>query len=228
MEQDKTLAPAELLKRDAAEAAVKYIDDWNMVVGVGSGTTVNYFIDALAAVKNRVETAVASSVETEKRLKAHGIPVERLNDVDSIDVYIDGADEVNHQLQMIKGGGGALTREKILASAAKKFVCIAHAQKYVDLLGVFPVAVEVIPMARSSVARKIVKLGGTPEYREGFQTDNGNIILDVYGFDLTDALGMEKILNNIPGVVCNGIFAMNPADVLLLASDSGIETITKG
>lgn len=227
MEQNKTLAPEDLLKRDAAEAAVKYIDDWNMVVGVGSGTTVHYFIDALAGVKNRIETTVASSVETAKRLKAHGIPVESLNDVDGIDVYIDGADEINHHLQMIKGGGGALTREKIVAAASKKFVCIAHAQKDVELLGTFPVAVEVIPIARSSVARKIVKLGGTPEYREGFQTDNGNIILDVYGFKLLDPLGMEQILNNIPGVVCNGIFAMNPADILLLAGDSGIETIRR-
>lgn len=227
MKKDKGLSPETLLKRDAAQAAIKYINDWNMVVGVGSGSTVNCFIDALACVQNRIDVCVASSVETENRLKAHGIRVERLTEVGTIDVYIDGADEINHQLQMIKGGGGALTREKIVASAAKQFVCIAHATKYVDLLGTFPLAIEVIPMARSLIARKLVTLGGTPEYREGFITDNGNVILDVYGLDLSDTVGMEKMLNNMPGIVCHGLFATHPADILLLASDAGIETITR-
>lgn len=214
-------------KAEAAHAALKYIDRWDMTIGIGTGSTVNFLIDLLPQVKNHIEATVASSEASEERLKANGIPVVPLSSVDKIDIYIDGADEVSPHLNMIKGGGGALTREKIVASASLKFICIADAAKQVDLLGAFPVAVEVIPMARSVVARQIVKMGGACEYRENFITDNGNQILDVYGLKLTDALSMEMALNNIPGVVCNGIFAANSADVLLLSTDSGLKTFKR-
>lgn len=202
-------------KEQAAIQAIDYVKD-GVTIGVGTGSTVNFFIDALEHVKNRIEAAVASSIETEKRLKAHGIPVIDMNVADEIAVYIDGADEVNHHKQMIKGGGGALTREKIIAAAAKQFVCIIDDTKMVKKLGAFPVAVEVIPMARSYVARELVILGGSPEYREGFVTDNGNIILDVYQLNINEPLLIEEKINNITGVVCHGLFAKRPADVVLV------------
>ncbi|MFN7095939.1 MAG: ribose-5-phosphate isomerase RpiA [Gammaproteobacteria bacterium] len=212
------------LKRAAAEAALALIDE-DMILGVGSGTTVNFFIDALATVKSSIEGAVASSMATAERLKKIGIPVFELNSVGSLTLYIDGADEINANLQMIKGGGGALTREKIIAAAARKFVCIADESKKVGILGKFPLPIEVIPMARSYVAREIVKLGGDPVYREGVVTDNGNIILDVYNLTIMEPIKLEQQFNNIPGVVCNGIFAMRPADMLLLATQRGVEKI---
>ena len=210
------------LKQIAAEAAVKYIPD-DAVIGVGTGSTVNYFIDALAAIKNRIEGTVASSTATEQRLKSHGIRVFDLNTVSQVPIYIDGADEINQRLQMIKGGGGALTREKILACASEKFICVADVSKQVDLLGTYPLAVEVIPMARSYVARQLVKMGGNPTYRQGFITDNGNIILDVYNLNLHEPLRLESALNNITGVVCHGLFAERAADLLILATDQGIK-----
>ena len=214
----------ERLKKSVAKAALDYIEH-GMIVGVGSGSTVNYFIEELKSVKNKIEAAVASSLETEKRIKALGIPVWDLNSVGDLPLYIDGADEINANKQMIKGGGGALTREKIVATVAKKFVCIADQTKKVDLLGTFPVAIEVIPMARSYVAREIVKLGGDPVYRQGFVTDNGNVILDVYNLKILEAISWEENLNNIVGVVCNGVFGKRPADILLLASESEVKTV---
>lgn len=213
-----------ILKKKAAQAALAYLKGWDIVLGVGSGSTVNCFIDALISVKSHIEVAVASSEETARRLKALNIPVVSLNDVGHIDVYVDGADEINAHLQMIKGGGAALTREKIVAQAAKQFVCIADQSKLVDCLGKFPLPVEVIPMARSAVARAIRQLGGAPAYREGVVTDNGNVILDVYGLTITNAVELEKQLNNIPGIVTNGIFAIKPANILLLASADGVQT----
>ncbi len=212
-------------KEQAAQAALKYIED-NSIVGVGTGSTVNYFIDALASIRHRIEGAVASSEASAQRLKDHGIPVYDLNTVNSIPVYVDGTDEITQHMVMIKGGGGALTREKIIAAVAKQFVCIADESKLVDVLGEFPLPVEVIPMARSLVGREMVRQGGSPAYREGFTTDNGNIILDVHGLDLTMPLKMEQAINNITGVVCNGLFAMRPADVLLLGTKHGIEVMT--
>lgn len=209
------------LKKAAAEAALQYIEN-DMVIGVGSGSTVHFFIEALRSVKGKIEAAVASSVTTAEKLKALSIPVIDLNSVSEIPLYVDGADEVNAAKQMIKGGGGALTREKIIAAVSKKFVCIADQSKYVDLLGTFPVAVEVIPMARSYVAREILKLGGDPVYRQGFVTDNGNVILDIYNLKILEPITLEQKLNNIVGVVANGIFAMRPADVLLLATENGV------
>lgn len=209
------------LKKLVATAAIDYIEP-GTVLGVGSGSTVHCFIDALKSVKGKIEAAVASSVETEKRLKALSIPIVDLNSAGELSVYVDGADEVNSYKQMIKGGGGALTREKIVAAAAKKFVCIVDQSKEVDLLGKFPVAVEVIPMARSYVARQIVKLGGDPEYRTGFVTDNGNIILDVHNLKILNPLELEDKLNNITGVVMNGIFAKRCADVVLVATANGV------
>jgi ribose 5-phosphate isomerase A len=210
------------LKKAAAKAALEFIEH-GTVLGVGSGSTVNFFIDELAAVKGKIEAAVASSQATADRLKALSIPLTDLNSVSELPLYVDGADEINLAKQMIKGGGGALTREKIVAAVAKKFVCIVDQKKRVDLLGEFPVAIEVIPMARSYVAREIVKLGGDPEYRQGFVTDNGNVILDIYNLKILDPIGLERTLNNIVGVVTNGIFAMRPADVLLLATPKGVE-----
>lgn len=216
-----TLSTSNVGKQAAAEAAIKYIDD-DMIVGVGTGSTVQFFIEALQAIKHRIEGAVASSVATANQLKALGIPLLDLNSVNDLPIYIDGADEVNQAKQMIKGGGGALTREKIIATVARKMICIADASKSVELLGTFPVAVEVIPMARSYVARQIVKMGGDPVYREGFLTDNGNVILDVYGLKLHDAKAVELQLKAVVGVVENGIFAQRTADVVLLGSSAGV------
>ncbi|HLB57435.1 MAG TPA: ribose-5-phosphate isomerase RpiA, partial [Gammaproteobacteria bacterium] len=195
----------EQLKKAAALAALDYMSH-GIVLGVGSGSTVNYFIDGLKSVKNKIEAAVASSNATADKLKALSIPLIDLNSVSELSLYIDGADEINHAKQMIKGGGGALTREKIIAAVAKTFICIADQTKQVDLLGNFPVAIEVIPMARSYVARQIVKLGGDPVYRQGFVTDNGNVILDVYNLKILNPIEWEQKLNNIVGVVTNGIF----------------------
>jgi ribose 5-phosphate isomerase A len=211
----------ESLKQTAAKAALEYIEV-DTVLGVGTGSTVNYFIEYLAPLKNKILGAVATSIETEKRLRAIGISVLDLNSVDNIPVYIDGCDEINPHLQMIKGGGGALTREKIVASASKKYICVADQSKKVEVLGKYPLPIEVIPMARSYVARELVKLGGSPVYRENFRTDNGNVILDVWNLEILDAVKLEKDLNNIAGVVTNGIFALRPADVLLLASEDGL------
>ena len=214
----------EALKKAAALAALDFIKP-GMVIGVGSGSTVNHFIDALQHVKGKIEAAVASSEATALRLKALAIPVLDLNAVGELPIYIDGADEINPAKQMIKGGGGALTREKIVAAVAKQFICMADQSKFVDILGQFPVAIEVIPMARSYVARQIVKLGGDPIYRQGFLTDNGNVILDVYNLKVLAPLSLEEKLNNITGIVANGIFAARAADVLLLARDTGVEII---
>lgn len=213
------------LKKAAAEAALDYVQA-GTIIGIGTGSTANHFIDALATVKHKIEGAVASSVASAERLKKHGIPVLSLNNVDDMALYVDGADEANRHLQLIKGGGGALTREKIVAAVAKKFVCIADESKLVDMLGSFPLPIEVIPMARSYVARQIVKMGGQPTLRDGFITDNGNIILDVRNLKIMEAAKLESELNNIPGVVTNGIFALRPADVLLLGTAQGVRTIT--
>ncbi|HVV68669.1 MAG TPA: ribose-5-phosphate isomerase RpiA [Gammaproteobacteria bacterium] len=212
------------LKQAAAQAALKYIQQGE-VVGVGTGSTVKFFIEALAAIKGRLEGTVASSVATEQLLKAKHIPVYDLNAVNTVDIYIDGADEANAHCYLIKGLGGALTREKILAVSAKKFICIVDESKKVDVLGAKgAVPVEVIPMARGFVAREIVRLGGDPVYREGYKTDNGNIILDVYNLKILDPLQMEQTLKNITGVVENGLFAKRPADVVLVATERGVET----
>ncbi|HAO26405.1 MULTISPECIES: ribose-5-phosphate isomerase RpiA [unclassified Methylophaga] len=215
---------ADEMKKQAAWSALEYITT-DGVVGVGTGSTVNHFIDALATIKHRIEGAVSSSNASTQRLKDYGIEVFDLNDVKEVAVYVDGADESNHNLQLIKGGGGALTREKIIAAVADKFVCIADATKLVDVLGKFPLPVEVIPMARSYVAREIVKLGGQPVYREGVITDNHNVILDVHGLDIMEPIKLEKTLNDIVGVVTNGLFAMRPADVLLLGTENGTQTV---
>ncbi|PVZ72625.1 ribose-5-phosphate isomerase RpiA [Pelagibaculum spongiae] len=216
-----------LAKQAAARAAIKYIED-DSIVGVGTGSTVNFFIDALAEIKGRIEGAVSSSEASTERLKSHGIPVYDLNAVDSIPVYVDGADESNRYLQLIKGGGAALTREKIVTAVAEKFVCIADPSKVVGCLGEFPLPVEVIPMARSHVARQLVKLGGDPVYREGVITDNGNIILDVYNMKIEKPIEMETAINQIVGVVTNGLFAEKGADVLLIGKEDGeVEILTK-
>ena len=213
------------LKRSVAREAIKYIVD-DEVLGVGSGSTANFFIDELAKVKNRITGAVASSEKTAERLKRHGIRLFDLNSVNELPIYIDGADEITEHLAMIKGGGGALTREKIVAAVARKFVCIADEYKLVAVLGKFPLPVEVIPMARAYVARQIVKLGGQPKLREGFTTDNGNMILDVWGLTILNPVEFESTLNNITGVVTNGLFARRGANVLLLGISSGIKTLT--
>lgn len=213
------------LKRQVAEAALKYAQEG--VIGVGSGSTVNMFIDALATVKGRIDGAVVASEASAERLKKHGIRVFELNSVNELHVYIDGADEVNENLYMIKGGGGALTREKIVAAVAKKFVCICDASKLVAVLGKFPLPIEVIPMARSYVGREMLKRGAQPVLRENCKTDNGNLILDCHGMTLLDPPAMESELNNIAGVVTNGIFARRPADVLLLAEEKGVRTILR-
>ncbi len=207
-------------KQLAAKAAIEYVPAGS-VVGVGTGSTVNYFIDELAKIKNRIEGAVSSSEASTQRLKDHGIEVFDLNSVDSVPVYIDGADESNENLQLIKGGGGALTREKIIAQMADKFVCIADETKLVDVLGSFPLPVEVIPMARSMIARELVKRGGQPVYRDGFVTDNGNQILDVHNLSIMEPAKLEDELNNLPGIVTVGIFALRPADVLILGTADG-------
>jgi ribose 5-phosphate isomerase A len=209
-------------KKLAAEAALQFIED-DMIVGVGTGSTVDYFIAALKTVKHRIEGAVASSDATANKLKALSIPLLDLNSASELPIYIDGADEVNAAKQMVKGGGGALTREKIIAVVAKKFVCIADESKKVELLGEFPVALEVIPMARSYVAREIVQMGGDPVYREGWVTDNGNVILDVFNLKILDAGSMEEKLKSIVGVVESGIFGKRKADVVLLGTKSGVK-----
>lgn len=212
------------MKRAAAEAALDHIPAGS-VVGVGTGSTANFFIAALGRIKDRVTSAVASSEATAGRLRALGIPVIDLNSVEDLPVYVDGADEVNSALAMVKGGGGALTREKIVAAVARKFVCIADHSKLVDMLGTFPLPVEVIPMARAYVARELAKLGGNPVWREGFVTDNGNLILDVHGLRITEPAGFETRLNQITGVVTNGLFARRGADVLLLGGPDGLRTL---
>jgi len=213
------------LKQQVARAAIDYVVP-GTIIGVGTGSTANYFIDELAKIKGRIEGTVASSVASAERLKGHGIPVFDLNDVDGLSVYIDGADESNRHLQLIKGGGGALTREKIVAAVSDKFVCIADETKLVDVLGKFPLPIEVIPMARSLVARELVKRGGRPVLREGFTTDNGNIILDIHDLRIMEPARLEDELNNIPGVATVGIFALRPADVLLLGTQEGVKTLT--
>ncbi len=214
------------MKKQAAKAAMDYVEGG--VIGVGTGSTVNHFIDFLATVKGRIDGAVSSSEASTERMKAHGIPVLDLNAAGELALYVDGADESNRRLQLIKGGGGALTREKIVAGASKQFVCIADASKLVDVLGKFPLPVEVIPMARSHVARQLVKLGGTPVWREGFVTDNGNLILDVHHLEIAEPIKLEQEINGIAGVVTVGIFAMRPADVLILGTEHGAETLTAG
>ena len=209
------------LKKQVAEAALRFVPEGE-IIGVGTGSTANFFIDGLATLKDRIEGAVASSEATAERLKQHGIEVFSLNDVGNLSVYVDGADEVNSHREMIKGGGGALTREKIVAAAAREFICIVDASKQVKRLGAFPLPVEVIPMARSYVARKLVALGGQPEYREGFVTDNGNIILDIHNLDITNPIELETTLNNIVGVVTNGLFAKRPADVVLVGENGTV------
>lgn len=217
------------LKQAVARAALDYIKpklEEDSVIGIGTGSTANYFIDYLAEIKGEINATVASSEASAARLKAHGIPVVELNTVDEITVYVDGADEATRHLALIKGGGAALTREKIVAAVAKEFVCIADESKQVDVLGNFPLPVEVIPMARSHVARELVKLGGDPVYRQGVVTDNGNIILDVYNFMIANPRETETQINAITGVVTNGIFALRPADVLLIATDSGVKQVS--
>lgn len=216
------------LKKSVAKAALNYIVPKltsNSIIGVGTGSTANFFIDLLADHKMDFEGAVASSDATADRLKAHGIPVYDLNSVADLEFYIDGADETNERLELIKGGGAALTREKIVAAVAKTFICIADESKRVDILGAFPLPVEVIPMARSHVGREIVKLGGDPVYRDGVKTDNGNIIIDIHNMDLSRPIVMEEKLNQIVGIVTNGLFARRPADVLMLGSAKGVDTI---
>lgn len=211
------------LKQAAAHAAIAYVP--NGIIGVGTGTTVNFFTDALADVKHKLEGAVASSEATARRLKYLGIPVLDLNEVEALDVYVDGANEITEQMSMVKGGGGALTREKIIAASSKQFICIADFTKLVPVLGTFPLPVEVVPMARSHVVREMVKLGGSAIPREYFITDNGNIILDVHGLIISNPVELEGRINQIVGVVTNGLFAMRPADLLLLATQDGVRVI---
>jgi ribose 5-phosphate isomerase A len=212
------------LKQLVAREALKHVVE-DAIVGVGSGSTVDHFIDALAGMKGRIEGAVAASERSAERLKRHGIHVFDLNAVSELPVYIDGADEVTEHLAMIKGGGGALTREKIVAAVAKKFVCICDASKLVPVLGKFPLPVEVIPMARSHVGRQLRRMGGHPELREGFKTDNGNVVIDCHGLTITDPPRLEAELNNIAGVVTNGLFARRGADLLLLGGPEGVRTL---
>ena len=211
-------------KQAAAEGALDYIQVGD-VIGIGTGTTTNYFIDALARIKGKIDGAVASSEVSAKRLKTHGIQVLDLNSVSSLPLYIDGADEATRHRYLIKGGGGALTREKIVADVSEKFICIADDTKLVEILGAFPLPIEVIPMARSHVARQLVKLGGIPELREGFITDNGNLILDIYNLEILNPVEKERELNSIAGIVTVGIFALRPADLLIIGSESGLEFI---
>ena len=216
------------LKQAVGQAAVDYIKphlDEDSIVGVGTGSTANCFIDALAAVKHLFDGAVASSEASAERLKSHGIPVYDLNSVDGMDFYIDGADEINEHLEMIKGGGAALTREKIVAAVAKKFVCVADESKMVGMMGTFPLPVEVVPMARSHVARELVKLGGDPVWREGVITDNGGQILDVHNLKIQSPMQLESEINQITGVITNGLFAQRGADVLLLGTQDGVKTL---
>ena len=214
------------LKQAVAREAIKHVVE-DAVVGVGTGSTANFFIDELAKMKGRIAGAVASSEKSAERLKAHGIRLFDLNEVNELPVYVDGADEITEHLAMIKGGGGALTREKIVAAVAKKFVCIADDSKLVPVLGKFPLPVEVIPMARAYVARQMVKLGGRPKLREGFTTDNGNIVLDVQGLSILNPVELETSIDNVTGVVTNGLFARRGADVLLLGTNSGVKTFAR-
>lgn len=213
------------LKRAVAQAAINYVPA-DCIVGVGTGSTANFFIDELAKIKNKIRGAVASSEASAQRLQNHGIEVLSLNESGDLPVYVDGADEITRHMHMLKGGGGALTREKIVAAASKKFICLCDASKLVDVLGKFPLPIEVIPMARSYVAREIVKLGGQPKLREGFTTDNGNIILDVHNLQIMNPVELEMNLNHLAGVVTNGLFARRAADVLLLGTPEGVKTIT--
>jgi len=212
------------LKRAVARAAIEYVPA-DCIVGVGTGSTANFFIDELAGIKHRIRGAVASSEASAKRLQGHGIEVVSLNDAGSLPVYVDGADEITRHMHMIKGGGGALTREKIVAAASRKFVCVCDTSKLVDVLGKFPLPIEVIPMARSSVARQLVALGGQPRLRENFVTDNGNIIFDVHGLQIMNPVELESTLDHIAGIVTNGLFARRAADVLLLGTTEGIKTM---
>jgi ribose 5-phosphate isomerase A len=213
------------LKRAVAHAALDHVVE-GKIVGVGTGSTARLFIEALAGMKDKIAGAVASSEDTRMRLEGHGIKVFDLNDITDLPVYIDGADEINAEMHMIKGGGGALTREKIVAAVAQKFVCIVDGSKYVEVMGKFPLPVEVIPMASAYVARELAKLGGTPVIREGFVTDNGNLILDVKGLQILDPVDLEVRINQIVGVVSNGLFACRPADVCLLGTENGVRTLT--
>ncbi len=216
------------LKQQVGEAAAAYIDPHlqnESIVGVGTGSTADYFIHALASIKHKFDGTVASSVASEKLLKSHGIPVYELNSIKEMMFYVDGADETNDKFELIKGGGGALTREKIVASVADEFVCIVDESKIVTTLGSYPLPIEVIPMARSAVARQLVNLGGRPVYRDGFITDNGNLILDVFDFAINDAPALEKEINNITGVVTCGLFARKPADTLLVGTADGVKTL---
>jgi len=212
------------LKRAVAQAAIEYVPA-DCIVGVGTGSTANFFIDELARIKHKIRGAVASSEASAKRLQGHGIEVVSLNEAGDLPVYVDGADEITRHLHMIKGGGGALTREKIVAAASRKFVCVCDASKLVDVLGKFPLPIEVIPMARSSVARQLVALGGQPRLRENFVTDNGNIIFDVHGLQIMNPVELESALDHIAGIVTNGLFARRAADVLLLGTTEGIKTM---
>jgi len=212
---------ADSLKKQAAEAALAYINDYDMVIGIGTGSTVNQLIDLLPQINNRIKAVVSSSKESTMRLEAHGFNVKELNQTGDLSLYIDGADEFDGHNRLTKGGGGALTREKIIAAASKQFVCIADESKQVDVLGKFPLPIEVLPMARSYVSRQMVKLGGQPIYREGFTTDNGNQIIDVHNLKILDPVDLESKINQIPGVVTNGLFAQRKADVVLFAQSDG-------
>ncbi len=218
---------ADEMKKAAAAAAIEYVEP-GMIVGIGTGSTANHFIDLLADIKGKIDGTVASSEASAERLRGHGIVVMDLNQVGDLSLYVDGADESNHQLHLIKGGGGALTREKIVAGASEKFVCIADDSKLVDMLGKFPLPVEVIPMAQSYVARQLVKLGGQPNLRKGFTTDNGNIIIDVLNLEIMEPVKLEQQINALAGVVTVGIFAHRPADVLILGGPDGARTVTAG
>jgi ribose 5-phosphate isomerase A len=217
----------DLKKQQAAEAALEHVRE-GTVIGVGTGSTVNFFIEGLAAMRGRVAGAVSSSDASTQRLKARGIPVLDLNSTGDLELYVDGADEATRSLHLIKGGGAALTREKIVAAASRRFICIVDDLKLVDRLGRFPLPIEVIPMARSFVARQVVRLGGQPAWREGVVTDNGNHILDVRGLDIPDPVGLESELNQIPGIVTVGLFAIRPADLLLVGTGSGVVTLSRG
>jgi len=213
------------MKIAAAAAALEYVES-GMIVGIGTGSTANHFIDLLATVKSKIDGTVASSIASEERLKSHGIPVMDLNNAGQLSLYVDGADESDKYLNLIKGGGGALTREKIVAGASDKFICIADESKLVSVMGKFPLPVEVIPMARSYIAREIVKVGGKPVLREGFTTDNGNIIIDIHGLEIMEPVKMETHFNQLPGVVTIGLFAHRSADVLILGTPNGAKVIT--
>lgn len=211
------------LKQAVAHAAIDYVPQG--IIGVGTGSTANFFIDELATIKGRFEAAVASSEATAQRLRSHGIQVLDLNSVGELEIYVDGADEITRHMHMIKGGGGALTREKIVAACSKKFICMADESKLVGVLGKFPLPVEVVPMAQSHVARELVKLGGQPRLRTGFTTDNGNVILDVHNLAIANPVELETQINQIVGVVTNGLFAQRPADVLLLGTTGGVKIL---